>query len=200
MTNPSRMKSSRGRRLRRVTQKLPEPLPSTTQYSGPVTIPASDSISVILLDSYNVTATLGVVSLIFNNNPSSARNWTEYSTAWNQYRVLGIKFRYFPYQNTPNGITLSGAGYSSIYHGTAAGPTTLPIAASTGIAQPWSVFQRFTRNWRMSEANEAAFTLTSAPASSSDTMVLYSNNISAAGATVGYVEVSYLIQFKTHTL
>ncbi len=184
----------------RKRQLQKEPLPSAIAYSGPVAIPLTDSTTVALLDSFPVTAVAGTVSLVFNNNPSSARNWTEYSTAWNQYRVLGIKFRYFPLSNTPNGVTITGAGYSSIFHGTAVAPTTLPTAASTGVAEPWSIFQRFVRNWKMQETNEATFVLTSAPASTSDAMLMFSNNIQAVGATVGFVEVTYLIQFKTHIL
>jgi hypothetical protein len=199
MTNPPRMKASRGRRLRRITQKLPDPIPSTIQYRGPVAIPPDDTTSAILMDSYNVTAVAGVVLLTFNNNPSAARNWTEYSTAWNQYRVLGMKFRYFPLQNAPTAVT-AGAGYTSIFHGTSTAPTSLPIASSTGIAKPWNVFQRFTRDWRMSEANEASFILTSAPASTSDTLIVYANNVLGVAVTTGFIEVTYLVQFKTHTL
>ncbi len=194
---PRRM---RRRRNKPMARRVPNPPPSVVAYRGPIAIPSSDTTTVILVDNSALSTGMAtaIISAVFNNNPSNARNWTEYSTSWNEYRVLGIKFTYDPLTPTPNGILLTGSGYQSIFHGTATAPTSLAEAASTGIAKSFNVFQSFVREWRMCDVNEATYVLTSAPASTSDTLVVYSNNGSPVNSTFGNVRIEYLVQFKTH--
>ncbi len=184
------------RARRRVTRAL-MPLPSTLAYTGPISIPSTDMTTVVLVDNSAVSSVLLLISNIFNNNPSGARNWTEYSTSWNEYRVLGMKFTYDPITTAPSTTIQGGSGYHSIFHGTATAPTTLAEASSTGVARPFNVFKPFTREWRMTNVNEATFIQTSAPASTSDALVLYSNN-TTSGVNVGNLKIEYLVQFKTH--
>jgi hypothetical protein len=186
----------RPKRRRNRQLNAPIPLPSSLMYTGPISVPSTDMTTVILIDNGAVTGTVVTISSIYNNNPSSARNWTEYSTSWNEYRVLGMKFTYDPLTTAPNASITQGSGYHSVFHGTATAPTSLAEAASTGVARPFNVFKPFTREWRMSNVNESTFIQTSAPASTSDTLVLYSNNTVAT--TVGNIKIEYLVQFKTH--
>jgi hypothetical protein len=185
------------RRARRRVARTSMPLPSALAYSGPITIPSTDMTTVVLVDNFALTPTVSVISAVFNNNPANSRNWTEYSTSWNEYRVLGIKFTYDPITTAPNITLQQGSGYHSIFHGTATAPTTLAEAASTGVARSFNVFKPFVREWRMTNVNEATFVQTSAPAANSDTLLVYSNN-TTAGINVGNVKVEYLVQFKTH--
>lgn len=192
-------KSSRKRRGQRA-RKVPNPPPSVVAYKGPISIPTPDTTTVILLDNFAVATGIAATTItaVFNNNPSNARNWTEYSTSWNEFRVLGIRFTYAPLTPTPNGVLLSGSGYQSVFHGTATAPTTLADASSTGIARSFNVFQPFTREWRMVDINEATYTQTSAPASTSDALVLFASNCAPAASTFGNMRLEYLVQFKTH--
>lgn len=188
------------RRRRARARKNPElrmaPPPSTIAYKGPLAQSVNDETTVLLYDSFDVSTTATNVSLRFDNNPSAARNWTEYSTAWNNYRVLGIRYKFMP-ANSVNTALISGVpGYNSIVHGTVAAPTTLAQAASVGVSRPWQTFKPFVRDWRMQEVVEATFGLCSAPASTSNTLVLF--NSGATTQYFGAVMIEYLVQFKTH--
>ncbi len=194
--NSTRKRPSRGNIERAIA-----PPPSTISYSGPIAFPQTDETTVTLYDSFDITATTGGPLVFkFDNNPSSARNWTEYSTAWNNYRVLGIRYRYYPrvVVNTTSATGPEGLfGVNTIVHGIVPSPTTLPTAMSIGQARPWVVFDRFTREWRMQEVAEATYGLCSAPALTSNTLIMYA---SAPGITFDYgtVMIEYLVQFKTH--
>lgn len=170
-----------------------------TSYSGPLTQTNFDSAIVTLFDNATVTASVGgSILAAFSNNPSSAANWTEMSTSWDEYRVLGVKYSYDP-NNVVNTATLSGFnGYSMIVHGAStSSPGTLAGAASTGIAHRWNAFRRFTREWRMSEVAESTFVDTSAPQTTSDTLQLYAVSATAS-QYYGNILIEYLIQFRTH--
>ncbi len=194
----NKRRSTRPKRNRGILTRMAPP-PSTISYKGPISVAPQDEISVTLYDSFDVSfSSSAAIVLKFDNNPSSARNWTEYSTAWNHYRVLGIRYRYYPSQpvNTSNNPLF---GVQSIVHGTAASPASLAQAMSTGVARPFQPYKAFTRNWRMQEIAEAAYVATSAPASTSNTLVIYGSQ-AGTGVDVGTVMIEYLVQFKTHTL
>lgn len=180
------------------TNSYPSLRPSTTVYRGPISTPASDTEVITLRDSFDISSNAGgVVALRFDNNPSSARNWTELSTVFNDYRVLGIRYKYFPV-NVVNTATFGGIfGYNSIVHGSISLPTTLPQASSVGLAQPWTAFRRFTREWRMSEVVESVFQLCSAPAATSNTLLLYGTT-GGINLDYGTIMIEYLIQYRTH--
>jgi hypothetical protein len=170
-----------------------------TSYGGPLTQVNYDSITVTLFDNATISASAGGSILAnFGNNPSSAANWTEMSTSWDEYRVLGIKFSYDP-NNVVNTATLSGFnGYNMIVHGpSTSSPGTLAGAASTGVAHRWNAFRRFTREWRMSEVAESTFIDTSSPTTTSDALQLYAVN-GTATQYYGNILIEFLVQFRTH--
>jgi hypothetical protein len=174
------------------------PPSSATNYSGPIRMPASDTEVIVLKDNATVVCSAGgVISSVYNTNPSGARNWTEYSTSWVEFRVLGIHFTYFPVANAPSTTLLGFSGYQSINHGTVTAPTTLAEASSTGDARGWNAFRNFTREWRMSTPGEALWQPCSGPATVSDTLVLYATG-AGVSLTYGDILIQYLVQFKTH--
>lgn len=190
-------KSQRTRK-RRNYSRLRNPPSSASSYSGPILMPANDTEVIVLKDNATVTCSAGGgISSVFNTNPSSARNWTEYSTSWVEYRVLGIHFTYFPIANAPSTILAGFSGYQSINHGTVTAPTTLAEASSTGDARGWNAFRNFTREWRMSTTGEALWQPCSGPATVSDTLVLYAIG-AGVSLTYGDILIQYLVQFKTH--
>jgi hypothetical protein len=200
-SNPGMPSASRtakqGRRFRG-RQALHNPSSSVTRYNGPIRMPMSDTTSVVLRDNATVTCSAGgAIAALFNTNPSNARNWTEYSTSWVEYRVLGIRFTYFPIANAPSTTLLGFSGYQSINHGTVTAPTTLAEASSTGDSRGWNAFRNFVREWRMCTPGEALWQPCSGPATVSDTLMLYA---SGAGVSLQYgdILIEYLVQFKTH--
>lgn len=186
------LRSMRGNALR---QNIPT---NATFFRGPLDT-TDDSTVVTLYLNATVTASAGgVVSGVFNNDPSNARNWTEYASSWYEYRVLGIRYKYDP-NNVVNTATLNGFnGYHSIIHGLAnIVPTSLAQAASTGISKPFNAFKPFQREWRMSDTEESVFGSVAAPAATSNTLIVYAEN-GTANNYYGNISVEFLVQFRTH--
>jgi hypothetical protein len=189
------MRNSRGKNL------PVNPDPGIIHYTGPINYPILDTSVVTLYDSQAMDSDAsGNLSAFVNNNPSSARNFTEYSGSWYEYRVLAVKISYFP-KAVNNTATLPGFdGYSGLVHGLSiSAPSTLAQAASTGLSKPWIAFRPFTRSWRMETATEAPFIPTLTPATTSNCFAL---TFFGGGATLHYgnLEIQYLVQYKTHSL
>lgn len=201
--NDSKPKFKRNRRARKPRARLQNslnPPPDTIMYRGPIAYSPQDETSVVLFDSFDVSVVVGTTyNSSINNNPTSARNYSEYSTSWSHYRVLGIRFKYYP--SVPVNTTALGAffGVNSIVHGSVTTPTTLPQAMSTGVSRPWEIYKRWTRTWRMQEVAEATYIPTGSPASTSTALQLF---ISSPGISqdLGTIMIEYLVQFKTHVL
>lgn len=173
---------------------------SVAVYRGPLTPATVDNITVTMYESASIsTDVTGSISAQFGNNPSSSRNWSEYSTSWTEYRVLGIRYR-FNNNSVCNTSTLLGTnGYHSIVHGVPVVPTTTSQAVGVGLSRPWNIFRSFVREWRMSSTDEAAFIETSSPASTTDTLFLFALN-GTASALYGTLQIEYLVQFRSHAL
>jgi len=177
------------------------PDPGTQHYKGPLAPINDDTLCVTLFDNYSVDVDAsGNLNTFITNDPSAARNWTEMSTSWITYRVLGILVRYTP-KGVVNTTTLGGFdGYQSIVHSpTISAPASMAQAASTGLARVWTAFKPFTRVWRMESSQEATFQLCSSPSATSKAVLLYA---AAGGVSLHYgnIEIQYLVQFKTHAL
>jgi hypothetical protein len=195
-------KRTKQNKMMRVRRGPINPDPGLIHYLGPISPTNHDTSTVTLYDNQSVDMDgAGNLALFINNNPSSARNWSEYSTSWLEYRVLAIKVSYFPKVNTPLvGVILGFDGYHSVVHSTTvASPASLAQASSTGLSRGWNAFQRVVRTWRMETPAEAGFVLTSTPATTSQAFMFYAV---AGGAAIHYgnIDIQYLVQFKTHAL
>lgn len=183
---------------------FPRP-PPTAQltYRGQIPTRTSErGITVILRQvSAQTTAVAGTtLNLLLGNNPSSSDNWADYAAAWTQYRVLGIRFEWQPYQNTSStGVTPLnyGSHVHTILHQTAA-PSTNTVANcfSSGDSKVTQFYKPYVRVWKMLDQNEASWIATSAPASTSYTFSSYANNLTI-NSTYGVMFVTYFVQFRT---
>jgi hypothetical protein len=202
-SNNVKPKFMRKKRTRSSLARYPNslnPPSSTIIYRGPITYAPLDETSVVLFDSYDVSVVVATpYTASINNNPTSARNFSEYSTSWSHYRVLGIRFRYYPAAPVNTTATGSFFGVNSIVHGAVTTPASLAQAMSTGISRPWEVYKRFTRTWRMQEIGEAGYIPCGSPASTSTALQLY---VASPGISqdLGTIMIEYLCQFKTHVL
>lgn len=197
MTGPVR-KNIR-RRVRRKPMSMGSFPTSAIRYSGPLGPSRDDSTVVVMPLNASISSNgTGDISGTFNNNPSSAVNWSEYSTSWGEYRVLGVRFTYIP-QFSANTTVVSGfSGYHGIIYGTSSlAPANLSEAAATGIARLWNPFRPFVREWRMSSVEQAAWVNTSSPALTSNCLTLYGQNGSFS-ILYGNMLIEYTIQFRSH--
>jgi hypothetical protein len=178
---------------------LAAPDAATVKYSGPIPTRTSENgIVSILRDEieYNTGSGTSFVSIL-DNNPSGADNWSEYSTAWAEYRVLAIKLEYVPQYvvNTTN-IASAPLVHSVLHTSTITSPTGYSTALSIGDAKLGNTMTRFTREWRMQGVDEATWITTTAPAASSLAFTSSAFN-ATTGVLYGIGLITYLVQFRT---
>jgi hypothetical protein len=171
-----------------------------TSYKGPLTVSLGDSAIITLYDNASISSDVtGAIAGRFNNNPSGSRNWSEMSTSWGEYRVLGIKFSYMPLFSANTTAITGFSGYHAIIHGTPTIPTTLSQAASDGNSHIWNPFRPFVREWRMSDVTESQFILTSGPSSTSNCLDVFGTNATVS-LLYGNLTIQYVVQFRVHNL
>jgi len=194
------MKRNNNSKLNRSKNALFQNVPTNAiTYKGPLTTIVDSTVGTFYVDATIATSAGGIISGVFNNDPSIATNWSNYVGSWNEYRVLGIRYTYVP-GNVVNTAALAGfTGYHSIIRGlTSPNPLTLSDAASQGISRSWTAFRPFTREWRMMDVEEAVFVKTGSPAATSNTLSIYANG-GTASTTYGHMLIMFLVQFRGHT-
>jgi hypothetical protein len=197
-------KTQRQRRARGNGQDFPRP-PPTSQLAYKGVIPTRTSergITAILRQTSAQATGVGVTTLnpVLGNNPSSADNWADYAAAWTQYRVLGVRVEWQPYDTSTAIASIAksyGAHIHTILHQTGT-PSTNSVANcfSSGDSKPGHLVKPHVRTWKMLDANEANWIATSAPASTSFVYSFYANNL-LASTTYGYLYITYFVQFRT---
>lgn len=183
----------------RQTDFLPPPNASATVYMGPVPQRTAENGIVALLRADAAFASGSGTSFvsILDNNPSGCDNWTEYSNAWSEYRVLAIRVEYQPIQivNT-SAVTAAPLVHSVIHQPSLTAPTNFGQAFSIGDAKLGSTMRKFVRTWRMSGTAEATYQNTLAPAATSLAVTSSAFGLTT-GTTYGYAFITYLVQFRT---
>jgi len=177
----------------------PVPSPSAVSYSGRIPTNNSESgVVATLKRAFQVTTNLsGLYASTQTYDPSGCDNWTEYSTIFEEYRVLGIRYEYYPTFTVNTTGVGGGLMVNSIIHAyTSPSPGNITEAYSYGDSRVGNVFKPFVREWKMSEVGEAEFVKTSSTASDQYTFMVY---IDQGGASIAYgvVFCNYLVQFRT---
>ncbi len=193
------------RRSARTGEDFPRPPPtSSLSYRGGIPTRTSERGITAVLRQISTQAT-GVAATTLNvtlgNNPSSSDNWADYSAAWTQYRVLGVRIEWQPYYNNSFPTTVSvGAFINTILHQTGA-PSTNSVANcfSSGDSRVSNYYKPHVRTWKMLDSNEAQWIPTSAPVSSSYVYSSYANNL-LASTTYGVLYITYFVQFRTSNI
>lgn len=198
--NPKRFPKSNKPARRRVRRKdFPlVPSPSALQYNGPIPANASeDGIVSVLRDvvAFNTGAGTSFVSYL-DNNPSSTDNWSEYSTSWSEYRVLGIRFTYSPTYVVNAAAVQTAPFVTSILHmKSTPAIASYPQALSYGNSRFGHISKPFVREWRMIGAEEGAWIDTAAPAGTTFVFTAYSETLTTA-LLYGTMLRTWLIQFR----
>lgn len=177
----------------------PVPAPSTISYRGRIPVNNSESGAVATLRrAFQVTTNgSGLYAATQTYDPSGCDNWSEYATIWEEYRVLGIRYEYYPTFTVNTTGVGGGLMVNSIMHTLVSpSPGNITEAYSYGDSRVGNVFKPFVREWKMSEVGEAEFVKTSTPATDQYTLMTY---IDQGGSSIAYgvVFCNYLIQFRT---
>jgi hypothetical protein len=174
------------------------PRPGLIEYHGPIPVNASETgIVAVLRDEFALSTGVGTaISGNLDNNPSGTDNWSEYSTSWSEYRVLGIRIEFKPAFSVNTAAVATNTFCSSVLH-MAAAPSIVSYGQcfSYGDAKLGHITKPQTREWRMTETPEAAFIDCAAPTLSSYVYTYYADTLT--GATIyGQIFRTWLVQFR----
>lgn len=177
----------------------PVPPSSSVSYTGRIPTQNSESGTLVTLRNATSLATgVGVTQtlLVQNVDVTSFDNFSEYSTVFQEYRVLGIRYQYIP-REVAN-ITGLDAGLlvNSILH-TAITPTpgNITEAYSYGDSKIGSGLRAFVREWRMTEVDEAKWLDTNSAGTHKGIMLFLDQ--ATANFTYGVLFMNALVQFRT---
>lgn len=197
--NKRKAKSSDPGKRPRVTP----PSAALIKYGGPIDLPlATTGIVANLHRAVSIISNgSGVISYIDVYDPSNSDNWTEYSTAWAEYRVLGIKYHYMPQYkvNTATTTTViqdTPIVFTKLHVLNAPTPANLSEAwAYSDNGKVDSLMREKVVTWRMDDAFEAQFETTTTPNTSVYT-VMFQGYGASNSITYGTMFITYLVQFR----
>jgi hypothetical protein len=193
------MVKKRNARRRNAKQNIPRaPAASLLAYRGPIPYNASETgITTILRDEFSLSTGVGTaISANLDNNPSGTDNWSEYSTSWSEYRVLGIRFQFVP-QFAVNTATVATSPFAhSVLHMKAAPSiTSYGQCNSYGDSRFGHVTKPFSREWRMNSAEEGTYLDCSSPSLTAYVFTYYADSLTAA-TIYGILFRTWLVQFR----
>jgi hypothetical protein len=180
-------------------QNIPRaPAASLLVYKGAIPYNASETgITTILRDEFSLSTGAGTfISANLDNNPSGTDNWAEYSTAWSEYRVLGIRFQFVPQYavNTAAGAT-SPFAHSVLHMKAAPSIVSYGQCNSYGDSRFSHITKPFSREWRMNSAEEATYLDCASPSLTAYVFTYYADSLTAA-TIYGILFRTYLVQFR----
>jgi hypothetical protein len=198
-----------GKKVKKQASKLASkaygPANAATGYSGPMLPPsatkADDMMTTrIVQRAIILSAATGSIAAQYNNQPNSSyTDWTNFSGAYAEFRVLAQRVRWEPYYVNvlPSGTSL------------ATGPAVLSVNRNAGIGAPVNaalafglteskianISQRFLIDVRASTADEMLFGVTNGP---SATWIVNFNcdGVNVVPTAYGYLFSELLIQFR----
>jgi len=174
------------------------PLPSAVSYSGKIPSNTSETGTVVTLrNAFQLTTNgAGFVNSTQNADVSAFDNFSEYSTIFQDYRTLGIRYEYYPNFAVNSASVGGGLMVHCILH-TEITPSISNIteAYSYGDSRVGNVFKPWKAEWRMAATDEAEWL----PVTSSGSHKAITITIDQAGASIAYgvVFVTALVQFRT---
>lgn len=199
-TNNLRKRSSRNNNDSAGIPRAPDP--SQIKYGGPIATHTSERgvVAILRLTANAATGAGTSFVSILDNNPSGTDNWSEYSTSWSSYRVLGVRLQFIPWPcvNIAT-ITTAPMVHTVLHASSITSPTNLSTSFSQGDSRVCNVATPFTRVWKMSNTVESAWIVTSAPSANSLCFATSAYNLTT-GNSYGTFFITYMVQFRTSSI
>jgi len=191
-----RRRSGRRKKSKRGSSKGVTPI-TATSYHGPILDPAAranlDIIETTLLWDVAITGAGTAINPTFSfTNPSNCVDWSDFSSSYDQYRVLAVELDYSPNSGTRD----PALTYTPLYV-VVDRDTSTALSSVTGADQYESIkledlAKKWRRIWRMAQVNESTFTNTQAPINGG-AFKLWASGVS--NSTYGRCLVQYRVQF-----
>jgi len=143
-------KKSRSQRRRERARDRENPAPSTIVYKGPVVARSNKQEEAIVSTLLTVSGSLssdsaGKFITFLSDNISLATDWTSYSAAYSEYRILGIKLIYMPVNRYSKVTTITTPAIVAIDRAKVSLPTSYAqlmqyeSARPVSLEDPWSI-------------------------------------------------------------
>lgn len=174
------------------------PSASVLAYKGLIPYNASETgITTILRDVVSLSTGVGTsVSGNLDNNPSGTDNWSEYSTSWSEYRVLGVRFQFVPqYAVNTAAVATSPLAHSVLHMKSAPSIVSYSQCNSYGDSRFSHITKPFSREWRMNSAEEGTYVDCASPALTAYIFTYYADSLTAA-TIYGILFRTWLVQFR----
>ncbi len=193
------MVKKRNAQRRNRKQNIPRPpAASVLAYKGVIPYNASETgITTILRDELSLSTGVGTsISANLDNNPSGTDNWSEYSTSWSEYRVLGVRFQFVPQFAVNTAAVATSPFAHSVLHMKAA-PSIVSYSQcfSYGDSRFSHITKPFSREWRMNSAEEGTYLDCSSPSLTAYVFTYYADSLTAA-TIYGILFRTWLVQFR----
>lgn len=172
-------------------------LPLTAlSYKGPIFTPAdrdnNDLNTLVLLQTVQMTASATVLNNVsVFNNPQNCVDWSDYSSSWDQYRVLAMEFRYVP--NSENQVPAAPL-FSVIDRDTSTALVSLASAANYASMVSHTLDRPWRRSMKMAGVTEAQWFNTQGLPAAGGSIKLWSSGL--ANVNFGTLLIYYRVQFR----
>lgn len=177
------------------------PGPSVVDYKGPILLRSFheqvDLQSVTLGESYELASNgSGVINLVMSNDPTSASDWSNFVNAWDEFRLLGFRVEYFPYNRYSKTTTTCGPIVTCLDRVDLTPLSSYATAMAYSSAKKHSVEDPWSRELRMVGIEESAYQSTASPTSVGNQCVkTYADSLSLS-TKYGRMFLYFRVQFR----
>lgn len=186
---------------RRKSKRGKEEVPITSlTYKGPIQnkkdVANDDTISIVLVWDQAITAAGTVINNTWTmNNPANCVDWGDYSSSWDQYRVLGLRVAFFPNSKYTNPTTNTYAPLATVVdRDTSSSLSSYAAADNYASLKMFTLDSQWYRDMKMSGVSEAQFFNTQSVPSSGGGIKLFASGLS--NVSFGRILAYYRIQFE----
>ncbi len=198
MPRTKQRKTTRRRGRRSDPSGMPIVPTTAISYNGPVVpFKAREMLDIrceiLRLDTDIIANGSGVVANVIGSNPSGYSNWTQFSSTYDEYRVLALTVHYEPYNKykaTPNSSPLYVVGDRA----DASALTSYANALEYSSVMTVNSAQSWTKSIKMNGSEEAVFTPIGTGVSTLY-IKLYAGILSTSTA-IGRTSSAVLVQFR----
>lgn len=182
-------------------QHVINPRENVVIYRGPVSPPGANQERAMITTFMSAGTALltssagGVINLVASNDPSVYNDWSSLQPIWDEYRVLGFKWIFMPYNkyNRPS-TTVVGPVYIVVDRDDATALTTEALAMNFESVKQKYLGDRITMEAKMAGLNDGKFITTASPVATC-WIKMYSAGLTAS-TDYGKYTMQALVQFR----
>jgi hypothetical protein len=158
------------KKTRKNLERITNPPESALVYRGPLSLPRQNQErhTTTVWMTYgpnNLQATVGgVINTVVSNDPTGYNDWSSVSAVWDEYRVLGMKMIYYPYNkyNEPTS-TVVGPVFLVLDRDDGVAVASEALAINYESVKMKGLNEKWTFEGKMAGVTEATYITTASP-------------------------------------